>query len=80
MGEDTHTHTHSFVLDAGPSVHTCLKPKQRSQVCGIHILKVIVIGLGLFCIKNTDFMLRLLHAMRMVHQVVTWKRRKNGKP
>lgn len=36
-------------------------------------------SVGCFCIKNTYFMLRLLLAIRMVHQVVTWKQRKNWK-
>lgn len=35
-------------------------------------------SVGCFCIKNSYFMLRLLLAI-MVHQVVTWKQRKNWK-
>lgn len=30
-------------------------------------------SVGCFCIKNIYFMLRFLFALRMVHQVVTWK-------
>lgn len=36
-------------------------------------------SVGCFCIKNTFFMLRLLLAIRLVHQVVTWKTKKNWK-
>ena len=35
--------------------------------------------MGCFCIKNIYFMLRLLFAIRMVHQVVTWKTKQNLK-
>lgn len=45
-GSDTHTHTpHLFCFRHWDTVHTYLKLKQRSQVCGIHIIIVIVTGL-----------------------------------
>ena len=43
----THTHIHTTLVwfRHWDTVHTCLKLKQRSQVCGIHIIIVAVIGL-----------------------------------
>ena len=87
----THTHTHTpthppthpphlFCFRHWDTVHTYLKLKRRSQVCGIHIIIVIVPGLWVVsALKNIYFMLRLLFAIRMVHQVVTWKTKQNLK-